>query len=136
MANNATTSLPLPIPTKAKDFSSFLKPKTHPSIVRYISGVHMGLSFKGLRKIASKLKLNLDALDSGEFVLFMNSKRTAFKLLAPNNVMVYYRHPKEHAIDPRVISLIPKIFDGKELNMDAGLKEVIQKDFEKYGKRH
>ncbi len=105
---------------------TFLTPVT-PRIVRYITGVHMGLAHKGLRKIVTKF--GLDTLDSGEFIVFMNGARNAFKLLAPNNILVYYRHPKNHIIDPRVISLIPKVFDGKELKMDLALKKVLEKDF-------
>lgn len=120
-------------PVTAKNF--FVRPKDGPRVVRYVSGVHMGLSFRGLKKVAHKLRLDLDTLDSGEFVIFMNGKMTAFKMLAPNNVMVYYRHPKEHRIDPRVITLLPKVFDGRELDMDGALREVIQKDFAKYGRK-
>lgn len=104
--------------------------RSKPRIVRYISGVHMGLAHLGLKKIAGEL---IDGLDSGEFVIFMNSKQNAFKLLAPNNILVYYRHPKNHRIDPRVISLIPLVFDGKEIKMDLALKKVLEKDFKKIG---
>jgi len=119
--------------TKDKNAATqfFTKPKAGPRIVRYISGVNMGLSFRGLGQVAVDLRLSIDSLDSGEFVVFMNRKQTAFKMLAPNNVLVYYRHPKEHRIDPRVIALIPTMFDGKVIHMDKALEKVITNDFTK-----
>lgn len=106
----------------------FLTP-VEPRIVRYLSGVHMGANHAGLRKLVTKF--GLDLLENGEFIVFMNTAQNAFKLMAPNNVLIYYRHPKNHRIDPRVISLIPKVFDGKELKMDLALKKVLEKNFAK-----
>ncbi len=114
---------------KKDNANFFLKPKSGLKIVRYVTGVHMALSHRGLKLMAKKLGLNADTMDSGEFIIFMNSGQTAFKLLTANNIICYYRHPKEHRIDPRVISLIPKVFDGKEIKLDAALESIIKQEF-------
>ncbi len=111
---------------EAKSFSQTVKQQR---IIRYISDTHMALQHQGLTKIAKKFNLEPTALQPGEYIVFMNSAQNAFKLMAPNNVIAYYRHPKNHKIDPRVISLIPKVFSGREIDMDQALKTVIERDF-------
>ena len=115
---------------KRSPVTDFDRPK-EVRIIHYISGVHMGLSHRGLGKLSAKYLKNAEL---GDFIVFMNNARTAFKMLAPNNVLVYYRHPKDHPIDPRVIPLLPKVFNGRELDVDSAVKSVILKDFKKMGK--
>lgn len=121
------------VDTLYSDAIDFTRVK-RPRIVRFITGIHMALSHKGLRKICKNFKVG--DLEAGEFVVFMNTACTAFKMLAPNNVLVYYRHPKEHRIDPRVIELIPNVFNGRELDMERATKMAIEIEFQRFRTKH
>lgn len=99
-------------------------------IIRYFSGVHLGLGHPGLTKLASKHGLKVNELGDGEYVLFANTRMTGIKLFAQNNCIAYYKSPSGR-IDPRVIALIPRFFNGTRIDLDGALREVILKDIEK-----
>ena len=106
------------------------KPTKRPNrIIRYFPNVHMGNSHHGLSEIAKEHKVNISKLEPGEFVIFVNNDQTALKMFAPGNIIAHLRMPGTQKINPRVIAMIPRFFNGAQIEYDKALREVIQKEF-------
>lgn len=101
--------------------------KTTQKIIRFFSETDMRNGHDGLAKLARENKVNVSQLNLGEYVIFVNKKKTAIKMYAPNNIIVHQKLLGGARLDLRVISLIPKYFNGTKINLDAALKEVITK---------
>lgn len=100
-------------------------------IVRYFSDVHLGNAHAGLFRLASKEGINMKAIGSGEYVVFVNRAQTAFKMFAQGNVIAHYKNPANRRIDPKTIVELPRYFNGGAINYDAALKKVIEREFKK-----
>lgn len=95
-------------------------------IIRVFQEVNLVRSHQGLTEIAAKHQINLSKLSVGEYVIFLNRAKTAFKLFAAENVIAYYRHPKNHRIDLRAIQFIPQVFQSKKkISYDDALKTAL-----------
>lgn len=106
------------------------KPKAQ-RVVRYFPDTHLGNSHHGLREIAAKVGIRVEKLQLGEYAIFVNKRQTALKLFAPGNVVAYLKMPGDCRLDPRVIAMVPKFFNGTEIKYDAAIRELIQKQFPK-----
>lgn len=82
-----------------------------------------------LAKDASKLGIEVDRIKVGDFVVFVNRKRSALKIYAAGFTIAHFRMPDGRVMDPRILRLVPKFFNGKELNYSGALEEVIKKEF-------
>ena len=98
-------------------------------LVRYFSNVHLGNAHRGLAQLARKENIDVRNLGKGEFVVFVNTKQTAFKMFAPGNIIAHYKNKEDKRIDPRTIVMLPNYFDGAEINYDRALKAVIEREF-------
>ena len=98
-------------------------------VVRYFPDTHLGNGHEGLAEIARKHDVNVNRLDFGEFVIFVNKKQTALKLFAPGNIVAYLKMPGSARLNPKVIAMIPRFFNGTEIDYTRALKEVIKKEF-------
>ena len=100
-------------------------------ILGWLPDTHMAFSHHGLRDIAKK-KLKIDLLDlkQGEYVIFINSSWSAFKMFGPGNTFFYKRHPDNKRLNPKAIMLTPAFADEPAEHMyPKALKAVITKDF-------
>lgn len=98
-------------------------------IIRYFADIHLGNAHRGLTKIAIKEKVDVRNLGAGEYVVFVNSVQTAFKMFAPGNVIAHYKSPENTKIDPRTILMLPNYFNGTEIGYDKALRAVLEKEF-------
>lgn len=105
--------------------------KREQKIVRYFPETHLGNGHQGLMKLADKVGINCKNLNKGEYVVFVNRDQTAVKLFAPGNVVAHLKMPGSQRLDPRIISLIPRFFNGSRINYDSALEEVLRKEFKK-----
>lgn len=97
--------------------------------INYFPETHLGQAHKGLSTLAKKKKIDVDKLRPGEYVIFMNRRRNALKMFTCMNGIFHHKLPYESLrYDLRFIKLIPRFFNGKELNYDGALKEIIMKD--------
>lgn len=96
-------------------------------IIRFFPDTDLRCGHDGLSEIAKEHKINVQSLGAGEFVVFTNRKKTAVKLYAANYTVVHQRMVGGAKIDMRVISLIPKYFNGTKINIDGAVKEIITK---------
>ena len=95
-------------------------------VIHFFPNVHMMLSHTGLTAIAEKANLDPAGMKRGEFMLFLNRPCNAFKMLAPEGFLAYYRHPMNHRIDPGVFKYLPEFFgsDGK-LNFESAMRKRL-----------
>lgn len=100
-------------------------------ILRVIFNADLRCSHDGLRKIAKDLSLNVDTLRIGEFLVFINSRKSALKIFAAGQTIAHFKMPGERKMDMKIISMIPRFFNGQELKYDAALREKILKEFGK-----
>jgi len=100
-------------------------------IVRVIFDADLRCSHDGLRETAKKLKVLVDDLHTGEYVVFINSKKNMLKLFAANNTIAHFKTPDQRKMNLNVIAQIPKFFNGRELKYDDALKKVIEEQFSK-----
>lgn len=95
-------------------------------IVRCFFDTHMGLAHDGLREVAKRQGLNLDALTEGEFVVFINTSKDRLKVFATRNTFAYWRAQKGVKLDLRVIREIPRIFTGSAIGeYDKALEAAL-----------
>jgi hypothetical protein len=81
----------------------------------------------GLAAIAKKDKIDVEQIEPGQYVVFLNSAKNRLKLYAANGIVAYYYKPGMK-IDLHVISEIPRAFLGSgRLDYDAALRKTLEK---------
>ena len=65
-------------------------------------------------------------LGLGEYVIFVNKKKTALKMYAPNFIIVHQRLPNGARIDLGLIERLPRYFNGTKINYTAALEDFIK----------
>jgi hypothetical protein len=97
-------------------------------LVRVVFNADLRAGHDGLTLLAKGLKLNPANLGVGEFIVFINRKKCALKLFAAGNTVAHFKMPGQQQINMKVIGLIPRFFNGKELQYSDALSEVIRKE--------
>lgn len=97
------------------------------SILRIVFNADLRCSHEGLALIAKDLKINVDKLDIGEYIVILNAKKTLIKIYAAGNVIAFYKSPHGQ-INVKTLKLIPKYFNGRALQYDDALSEIIRKE--------
>lgn len=88
----------------------------------------MRCSHDGLAARAAKDKVNVKTLDTGQYIVFVNSAKNRIKLYAANETVAYYRAPKGVRIDLGVIVRIPANFAATgRIDYTKALKETVEK---------
>lgn len=94
------------------------------NILKVFPDTPMYYSYPGLLKILEKNKIT--KIKKGEFYIFINRARTAFKLVTgegDNIIIVYYKSPSTNRpIDISALAYIPHFFGGK----DAGYSKALE----------
>lgn len=97
--------------------------------------VYMGWSHKSLAEVMRNTS-GVDELSRGECAVFLNKSWTACKILAPGNILLYYRAPFGAAITKDQIRALPAAFGGGRLGFKGSLENNVLKAFEaKHGKQ-
>lgn len=100
---------------------------TENRLIRIVFNTDLRCGHDGLAAIAKGLRVNVNTLEIGEFVVFVNRKKCALKLYAAGNTVAHFKMPGTRQMNMSVIGLIPRFFNGKELKYDDALAEVIKK---------
>jgi len=114
-----------------------MKEKPRNMVMHLYMNTPMYNSHDGLAVIAKKENgVDVKALKVGQFCLFINPPCTACKLFAANNVILYYKHPKGHRLNPQALQMIPQFFDGQDIGYNKALAKIIKTEFEeRFGKK-
>lgn len=97
-------------------------------IVRVVFNADLRSGHDGLTNMAKNFKINTSTLGVGEFVVFINRKKCALKMFASGNTVAHFKMPGQQQMNLKVIGLIPRFFNGRELQYDDALAEVIRKE--------
>lgn len=98
-------------------------------IIRYFSEVNMRNGHEGLAALAAQKNVHVNALARGEYVVFVNKKQSSLKMFAAGNVVAHLKMPGSGRINPKTILLLPKFFNGSEIDYTGALREVLTKEF-------
>lgn len=101
-----------------------------------IDGIREFFRKKRIYIDGGKRKLELENLDPGEFIALVNRDQTGVKLVGRSNIVVYQKTPKGQKLHPGAIILIPRYFNGKEIDLSKAQEQAIREDFSKYLSRH
>lgn len=96
-------------------------------IIRYFPNSDLRAAHQGLSKAARENGVDLNKINIGEFLLFVNRKQTMFKMLTQSGMLVSYR--SEHRLNPGIFVLVPKYFSGSTFNYTGALREALTRDF-------
>lgn len=97
-------------------------------IIRVVFNTDLRNSHDGLTIIAKELKVNTNDLKPGQFVVFVNTAKTAIKIYAAGNTVVHFRPPGGKKLNLKTIAMIPSYFNGGEFKYDKALKDVIERE--------
>lgn len=87
----------------------------------------MRCGHEGLAILAKEAGIDVTKLAHGQYVVFVNSASDKIKLYATSHVVAYMQLPKGQKFDLRVISEIPKAFNGSgKLDYDKALKGAVE----------
>lgn len=100
-------------------------------IARYFPDTNLINGHDGLTRIASKVGVRVDTLGKGEFLCFVNKRKTSVKLLANEGVICYLRLKKGH-INPMAIKHLPRYFNGSTINYTEAIQAVMKQQFPKW----
>lgn len=98
-------------------------------VIRFFSEVNMRNGHKGLAELAKEEGIDINKLKQGEFIMFMNTKQNALKMFAQGNVIAHLKMPGTQRINAKVITLLPRFFNGSKIEYNRALKEVIEREF-------
>lgn len=96
-------------------------------IIRYFPESDLRCGHLGLSVVARKHKIDTSELSPGEFLVFSNKTKNKMKIYAPGNVIAYLKSPDNRRLDLRVITLIPRFFNGTDFNYSGALKELFER---------
>lgn len=96
-------------------------------VVQVFLGTDLRCTHLGLALIAKQHKINVEKLEPGEYVLFLNNDKNKLKLYAANHIVAYLRLPDNQKLDMKTIQLIPRAFQGSgRIDYDKALKQVLE----------
>lgn len=94
-------------------------------ILQCFINADLRLGHPGLSALARKYKINVDQMGAGEFIVFINPRRTKMKIYAANQVLAYIR-PKSGHVDLNTVRYFPAVFNAKgKIDYDEALKVSI-----------
>jgi len=96
-------------------------------LVHYFPESDLRSGHTGLAKLAQKARVSVSALNPGDFLLFVNRKQTAFKVLTANNILAHYKSPSGR-VDLGAVQYMSAAFSGGEFNFDRALYIKLEKD--------
>lgn len=97
-------------------------------IAQIFFNVHMGLAFNGLGEILKKNKID----PRNQLVVFLNAKKTKFKLLINDKYLVYHDN-KNSMIDLNSIRHLPRAFEGDAFDFSRAVDAAIREKFHPSG---
>lgn len=72
--------------------------------------------------------MDVNNLGAGEFVIFVNSSKTALKLFASGNIVAHLKMRDRRRLSLDVIASIPNHFDGTRIDYERALEQRLMKD--------
>ena len=90
--------------------------------------VSLANGHKGLVEIARKAGRDPGLIPPGRYLVFVNKKVSAFKILnAYGTTIAHFKMPGDGRLELRTIQYLPKFFSGEKINYLGALREVLEK---------
>jgi hypothetical protein len=97
------------------------------SIVQVFQSVDMRYQHEGLEILAKQANIDVNKLEPGQYVVFINQAKTIVRLYAAHGVVAGIRLRDGQKVDMRTIHLIPEAFNGtNRLDYDKVLKKAVE----------
>lgn len=97
-------------------------------ILQIVFNADLRCSHDGLTIQAKKAGVTVSDLEIGEFIVFINAKKTMLKIYAAGNTIAHFKNQGYQRINLGILKMIPRFFNGKELKYDEALAEVIRQE--------
>jgi len=94
-------------------------------LVHVFFDTNLGNGHDGLSRIASKKKVKLNALKSGDCVLFLNRAQNALKMFASSGSMILHYKSPWGRLEPDTLRHLPNFVQGGDLNYRGALKDAL-----------
>lgn len=101
-------------------------------VLHWLPDVDMRNGHEGLAQIIKKeLKVNVEDLKRGEFVLCINTSWTQFKMYGAHNLILHYRRPEGGRLNHKALLRLPAQGFGRgvEFAYKQALTDTIEADF-------
>ena len=106
-------------------------------IVYFAPDTNLRCGHDGLSEIAkkSKLKIHVEALLPGEYLIFTNRAQTALKMYTCGNIVAHLKMPQGQRLNMEAIQFIPCFFNGEKIDYKGALAEAMKKQFARLDRR-
>jgi hypothetical protein len=94
-------------------------------IARVFFDVHMGQNFKGLMDMCKKNHINVSY---SQYILFINKKRTKFKMFVGDKYLVYHDN-RGQAFPLEAIKNLPLAFEGDTFDFSKAITKTVEEKF-------
>lgn len=105
------------------------RPNRNNRVLEIFSNVDLRKGHHGLQEIAKKSGHDVDKLQIGQYIVFINRAKTALKVFAPGNIVAYQKMPNNTQVDLRTLKHIPTFFNSGVFNYRGAQWEVMKKQF-------
>ena len=82
------------------------------------------LGHLGLTLLAHKKKLKPETFSQGEFIVFVNRRQTALKMLTSSNVLIYKQNNHKR-INLEMVQYLPTFFNGSDFDIKSAIKQAL-----------
>lgn len=98
-----------------------------PRVIRIFQDADLRGNHKSLSMLASENGIETNGVNPGEFVVFINRKKTMVKVFTGHNTIAFHKNPDEHRLAPECLRFIPEAFgaDGS-LEMSKAIKKALE----------
>ena len=104
-------------------------------LLSYFPETDLRYGHDGLAAVAKKAGKPVSKLKIGQFLLFVNRKQSAVKIITADNIMIHLKSKDNAPLNFRAINMLPKYFNGTRFNYAGALRESLEKALdEKYGR--
>ena len=101
-------------------------------VICYFPHADLRCSHAGLANLAKYHKKDVDNMNKGDFMVFLNAKQTQAKILTSDSILIHLKN-EGRRLSLEAISMIPTYFNGESFNYKAALKKVIERDLARKG---
>jgi hypothetical protein len=106
-------------------------PQKDSRVLQVFLNADLRCAHAGLSKLAQRSNLDVRKLENGQYILFLNAAKDRLKMFAANNVVAYFKAPQGTRIDLRVLSELPRVFNGTSIDYDAALRKTLTQALER-----
>lgn len=100
-------------------------------IISYFPDTNLRSAHDGLRKIAKSAGKNIDNIEPGNFMLFVNKSQNILKAFGANNAILHVKTKTGARFDFDAIKMLPSLFGASGgFDYGAALRESLIKKLE------